>query len=172
MFINAVPYADYLNSLPKDIITAVLENVTTSHSHEQTFGDIMTPISFEIDFGQKSSNYTLYKQFLETKLTLATLSVKDTFPITIDIYTDGISRELHWDSNTDGAIWKTSLYDVGILNTGFGVTGQDYNGIFRQLIVKYSGKGKSIRHVISGNSKALFKFYSMDVRSRILPKKN
>ena len=172
IFINAVPYADYLNSLPKDLITAVLESVTTSHSYEQTFGNIMTPISFEIDFGQKSSNYTLYKQFLETKLTLATLSVKDTFPITIDIYTDGISRELHWDSNTDGAIWKTSLDDVGILNTGFGVAGQDYNGIFRQLIVKYSGKGKSIRHVISGKSKSLFKFYSMDVRSRILPKKN
>jgi hypothetical protein len=172
MFINAVPYADYLTTKPKELIPLVIENATTNHSHEETFGSIRTPISFQIDFGQKSSNYTMDKQFLETKFTLATLSIKDSFPIVIDIYTDGISRELHWDSNTDGALWKNSLDDVGVLNTSFAIKGQDYNGIFRQLIVKYSGKGKSIRHVISGTSKALFKFYSMDVRGRILPKKH
>ena len=171
-FINAVMYADFLDTLPKELIALVLENETTGHSHEETFTPISTPIPFEIDFGQKSSNYTLDKQFLETKFILATLSIKDSFPVSIDIYTDGVSRDLHWDANTDGALWKKSLDDVGILNTGFGVDDQDYNGIFRQLIVKYSGKGKSIRHVLSGTSKALFKFYSMDVRGRILPKKH
>jgi hypothetical protein len=169
---NAVPYADYLNSVPKDLVSAVIGNAATSHSYERSFEKIATPIRFEIDFGQKSSNYTLDKQFLETKLTLATLSSKDSFPLSLDIRTDGVSRELHWDANTDGAIWKSSLDDIGILNTGFGADGQDYGGVLRQLIVKYSGKGKTIRHIISGKSKALFKFYSMDVRGRILPKKH
>ena len=169
LFTNGVPYADYLNKKPDEIIELVLDNA--SGSYETVFSNVATPIQFEIDFGQKSSNYTLDKQFLESKFVFATLSAKDTIPVTLDIYTDGISRELHWDANTDGAIWKSSLDDVGILNTGFGVDGQDYNGILRQLIVKYSGRGKSIRHVITGESKSLFKFYSMDVRGRILPKK-
>lgn len=170
LFTNSVPYADYLNKKPNEIIELVLGNA--SGYYENVFNNVATPIRFEIDFGQKSSNYTLDKQFLESKFVFATLSAKDTIPVTLDIYTDGISRELHWDANTDGAIWKSSLDDVGILNTGFGVDGQDYNGILRQLIVKYSGKGKSIRHVITGESKSLFKFYSMDVRGRILPKKH
>jgi hypothetical protein len=170
LFTNSVPYADYLNKKPNEIIEHVLNNA--SGYYENVFNNVATPIRFEIDFGQKSSNYTLDKQFLESKFVFATLSAKDTIPVTLDIYTDGISRELHWDANTDGAIWKSSLDDVGILNTGFGVDGQDYNGILRQLIVKYSGKGKSIRHVITGESKSLFKFYSMDVRGRILPKKH
>jgi hypothetical protein len=168
---NAVPYADYLNSIPKDLVIAVLDNVVTSDSFVETFKNLATTIKFEIDFGQKSSNYTLDKQYLESKLILATLSSKEAIPLSLDIYTDGVSRELHWDANTDGAIWRTSLDSMGILNTGFGIDGQDYNGILRQLIVKYSGRGKSIRHVISGESKSLFKFYSMDVRGRILPKK-
>ena len=170
LFTNSVPYADYLNKKPNEIIEHVLNNA--SGYYENVFNNVATPIQFEIDFGQKSSNYTLDKQFLESKFVFATLSAKDTIPVTLDIYTDGISRELHWDANTDGAIWKSSLDDVGILNTGFGVDGQDYNGILRQLIVKYSGKGKSIRHIITGESKSLFKFYSMDVRGRILPKKH
>lgn len=163
--LHTIPYSDYLTTTPTELID-MLDTATI-----ETYSSIRTPIQFEIDFGQKSSNYTMDKQFLESKLILATLSSKDNFPLTIDIYTDGVSRELHWDANTDGALIKSGLDSYGVLNTSFVPDGADYNGIFKQLIVKYSGKGKSIRHVISGQSKTLFKFYSMNVRARILPKK-
>ena len=160
---QAIVYGDYLKHTPK---TLIYETVTTSNRPEYT------PIYFKIDFGQKSSNYTLPKQFVETKITLATVSSKDNFPISLDILTDGVSRNLHWDATTDGALWKTSENSIGVLNTGFNVENMDYSGIFRQLIVKYSGKGKSIRHIISGNAISEFKFYSMDVRYRVLPNKH
>ena len=158
---QCIPYGDYLDKTPEEIAQAYISQTALEY----------TPIQFEIDFGQKSSNYTLDKQFLETKLILATLSNKDRFPLSLDIYTDGMPKILHIDANTDAALWKTAANDLGILNTSFGVSGQDYNGIFRQLIVKYSGKGKTIRHIVSGESTSLFKFYSMNVRARILPKK-
>lgn len=170
IFLNSIPYADYLTRTPKELISDVLMH--NSSNYNEYFTGISTPIEFLIDFGQKSTNYTIDKQFLETKIILATLSAKDTFPLTLDIYTDGVARELHWDATTDSSLWKTSLNDVGILNTNFYPNDTDFNGIFRQLIVKYSGRGKSIRHVISGSSQSLFKFYSMDVRARILPKKH
>lgn len=163
---NVLSYADYLNSTPTELITLAEE------CDQEDIAAATTRIYFYLDFGQKSSNYTLDKQFLETKMILATLSAKDTIPLGLDIYTDGVSRVLHIDANTDGAVWKTAYSDVGILNTDYQPNGADYNNIFRQLIVKYSGRGKSIRHVLSGYSHSLFKFYSMDVRGRILPKKH
>lgn len=172
IFINSIPYGDCFNALPSELISIVLGDTLYNESYENSFKNLITPIYFEIDFGQKALNYTLYKQFLETKIILATMSTSDNFPILLDIYTDGISRDIHIDTNTDGALLKNSLDDVGVLNTDFKIDNQDYNGIFKQLIVKYSGKGKSIRHIISGNSKSLFKFYSMNVRFRVLPKKH
>lgn len=163
-----IPYGDLLNMTLVELYNAINQytiNATTSYI------SYIVPIEFNIDFGQKSSNYTLDKQFLESKLIFACMHVKDIFPVTLDIQTDGIQRPLHWDVNTDSALWKTNVEDVGTLSTDFGFDKQDYNGIFRQLIVKYSGKGKTIRHLIRGTTKTRFKFYSMDVRSRILPVK-
>lgn len=163
-----IPYGDYLT---KSLTELYIEINTKTKEANNLFEDYVTPISFQIDFGQKSSNYTVDKQFLESKLLFTTLHVKDIFPVTLTISTDGIQRPLHWDINTDSALWKNSLVQVGTLSTDFGIQDQDYNGIFRQLIVKYSGKGKTIRHLINGITKTKFKFYSMDVRSRVLPVK-
>ena len=80
-------------------------------------------------------------------------------------------NNLHLDINTDSAIWKNSFSQKGTLGTNIYDDNTDYDGIVRQLIVKYSSKGKTIRHILEGYSKTNFKFYSMDVRSRILPKK-
>ena len=131
----------------------------------------MTPISFAIDFGQKSSNYMLDKQFLESKLIFATLHPKDSFPVTLDITTDGFQRPLHWDCNTDSALWKTEYNEIGTLNTTFQDIDSEYDRILRQLIVKYSGKGKTIHYTLTGTSRYRFKFLSLNTRYRVLPNK-
>ena len=171
-----LPYADYLTYMPVEIANIVEERMEEAESIE-IFKDLYTEIPFNIDFGQKSSNYTLDKQYLESKLVFATYQSKDTFPITLDIETDGetmslVNKRIHIDPVTSAALWKTSNNEVGSLNTEFEFNDNtNHSGIMRQLIVKYSGKGKTIRHVLSGVSHTKFKFYSMDIRSRILPKK-
>lgn len=163
------PYADYL--------TTTIQEVYDKLNASENINNYTTPIAFIIDFGQKSSNYTLDKQFLESKLIFATLQSKDIIPIVLDIETDGenmsmSNNKIHIDPNTSGALWRTNIQDKGTLNTIFGFdTNTNYDGIMRQLIVKYSGKGKTIRHVISGKTISKFKFYSLDNRYRILAKK-
>lgn len=176
--IPKLPYADFLDTSLDDIYYYLSNNsifinddTNTIHIYNNNVQIQMTPIEYLIDFGQKSSNYTLYKTFLESKLTLATLHEKDTFPFNIYIEIDGMQSPLHWDVNTDSALWKNSFSQKGTLSTLFTSDNSNYNGIMRQLIVKYSGKGKTIRHLITGKSKYNFKFYSMDVKSRLLPKK-
>jgi len=165
-----LPFADYHKYTLAEINQFVIE-----HQHSNSVNDfktLFTQIPFIIDFGQKSSNYTLDKQFLETKMIFGTLQLKDVFPVTLDIETDGESPTIHIDANTDSALWKVSSDQKGTLGTTFAtVSGINYNGIMRQLIVKYSGRGKTIRHYLSGNSITRFKFYSLDSRYRILPKK-
>lgn len=172
---DELPYADYFNHDLKYIYEFVRDHINEASS--DIFKELYEPIVFSIDFGQKSSTYTLVKQFLETKFTFGTLQARDMFPITLDIETDGESMNskpdgIHIDANTDSALWKTNLDHKGTLSTVFGQSiNTNYNGIMRQLIVKYSGKGKTIRYLITGNSKSKFKFYSLDTRYRILAKK-
>lgn len=169
---NKIPYGD----LDKHTLTDLYNTLNNKGSYniKNIFSDknaFFTPIDFEIDFGQKSSNYTIDKQFLESKLLFASMHSKEVTPIKLTITTDGIQRPLHWDVNTDSALWKNSFEQLGTLSTDFGTINQEYDGLIRQLIVKYSGRGKTIRHLISGTSLTKFKFYSMDVKSRILPTK-
>lgn len=166
-----LPYGDYQKSTLLDIYDTIVNDNNQDWEVEDFLIENCIPIPFEIDFGQKSSNYTLDKQYLESKLIFSSEHPKDVFPVSLDITTDGIQRPLHWDANTDSALWKTDFHTKGTLNTDFAPTNVDSSGIFRQLIVKYSGKGKTIRHLIKGESKSKFKFYSMDVRSRTLPNK-
>jgi len=168
-----IPYGDYLLKTPLMLYSAINdEAINLINNGDIDFDDFnIAPMSFNIDFGQKSSNYTMDKQFLETKFIFATLHPKDLFPVTVDISTDGIQKPLHWDCNTDSAFWKDSLNYIGTLNTFFQEESSDYDGILRQLIIKYSGKGKTVRHTISGISRYRFKFISLLSRFRILPKK-
>lgn len=173
-----LPHVDFLDNTLKELYSFLKTSGVTVNTEENKLEDTsssaniqMYPIQYLIDFGQKSSNYTLYKTFLETKITLATLHEKDTFPFELYITTDGIETPLHWDVNTDSALWKNSFLHKGTVGTQFTTDIVEYNGIIRQLIIKYSGKGKTIHHTVTGKSMYNFKFYSMDVKSRILPKK-
>ena len=137
------------------------------------------PIAFMLDTGQKSSAMQYTKQFTESKFIIATMEMKDTFPIETTIYVDGvnliashryISNELQLittDPNTDGAFSRTNPEDIGYLNTNIiNDNGETFN-VIRQMILRYMGKGKTIRHVLKGESTFNFKIYVLYYRYRI-----
>lgn len=123
--------------------------------------NVYSPINFVIDSGQKTDNISTTKQYVETKIIFATMDDMDNFPVDVDIYIDGIHfKQTHIDVNSDGAILKQEpLNDSLILGTNIVTRDSDLLNTFRQFILRYSGKGKSIRHYISGNSTYNFKVY-------------
>lgn len=80
-------------------------------------------------------------------------------------------RSISTDITTDSALWKTSLSHIGTLSTQFVNNDSESTGTLRQIMLKYSGRGKTIQHIIRGNSKFKFKFYSLDYKYRNLPNK-
>ncbi len=127
------------------------------------------PIQYTWDTGQKADSIDSQKQFVESKIVFATLSERDMFPFTLWVAVDGDCRITKTDVSTDAPFWKTSTSDRGVLNTAIRLGGADTpaTGAFntlRQLVVRYSGKGKSIRHVIQGESVCNFKLYETYVR--------
>jgi hypothetical protein len=143
------------------------------------------PISFVLDTGQKTDSVVSTKQFVESKLVFATLDEKDSFPFTLHIAVDGDAHVTTMDVSTDAPFWKENQ-SMGeksplqhLINNSLGVVGTAFElGIdtpasgrvntLRQLVVRYSGKGKSIRHVIEGKSQANFKLYETYVRYKNL----
>lgn len=163
-----------------------LEWFKTKHGKEMLeYGDYLndtltnTAISFYLDTGQKSSNIQNTKQFTESKFIIATMDVKDTFPIQTAIYVDGISlvashkymagnlQLITTDASTDGAFSKTNPEDIAYLNTNIVTDNSDILNVMRQMILRYMGKGKTIRHVLKGNSTFNFKIYVLYYRYRM-----
>lgn len=150
-------YGDILEPIehPNDVITYI-ENVQ------------VTPIPYYVNSGQKTDRMSVTKQFKESKIVLATISPKFVFPFAIDISVDGTLYNIHKDANTDGSLWKTSETSVGA--TGMTLTTSTSNifNIIRQMYIRYSGRGKTIQHIISGDSYFNFKIYMVNYRYRIL----
>lgn len=155
-----VPYADILNTIPN------------LDSWYDLSSSTFAPIPFTLDSGQKSDSLANTKQFVESKFNLATLHQKDSFPMRITVYIDGCPHVITKDVNTDAAFWKESTSHVGTLNTSFITNDSDIFNVFRQMFIRYSGKGKSIRHIIEGESLYPFKIYEIDYRYRNLNTKN
>lgn len=167
--LDYIKYKDYYDKTVEDLNTWRDKNPLATPSDG-------TSINFEIDFGQKASNYTVDKQFLETKLLFGSKSEKDFFPIHIDVYTDGLFYE-SFVNEADSALMKRNFTvvnpHVGTVNTSF-IQNNNLSytsGVIRQMFIKYSGKGKTIAHKIYGQSNSGFKFYSMNCKYRLLPKK-
>lgn len=141
------------------------DNTTASEVH---------PINFSWDTGQKTDSVSNTKQFVESKLVFATLDERDSFPFTLYVAIDGDPRVTTMDVSTDSPFWKPNDFgssdpSKGVLNTNIRLGGAETpaTGAFntlRQLVVRYSGKGKSIRHVIQGESVCNFKLYETYVR--------
>ena len=136
------------------------------------------PIAFMLDTGQKTDSISNTKQFVESKLVFATLDDGDSFPFTTHVAIDGDPHIHTVDVSTDSPFWKPTNPNpdnpvLGVLGTSFGLGGEETpaSGKFntlRQLVIRYSGKGKSIRHVIEGESQCNFKLYETYVRYKNL----
>jgi hypothetical protein len=150
---------------------------------EYRYGDVLTvptsfsdksvtPIPFELDSGQKTDSLNYSKHFVETKFNVVTLNEKDCFPMSVVVHVDGCPHITTKDVHTDSAFWKQDVRHVGTLGTSFvydeGSTSPDIFNVFRQMFLRYSGKGKSIRHIIKGESQYPFKIYEIDYRYRKL----
>lgn len=157
------PYGDVL----VESENGILNDIETYGSDNSTL--VVTPIHFGLDTGQKAEAIVTTKQFVETKFVLATLDKADAFPMQLTVHIDGDPHIVTRDISTDAAFWKDSSAK-GILNTTFsGLSdNSDTFNVLRQLVVRYSGKGKSIRHILEGQSLSNFKLYETYIRYKLL----
>lgn len=155
--VKQFPYADYLTS-----------------SHVDENGDVVgaAPIYFEIDSGQKTDSMNFDKQFVESKFNVVTLHENDTFPMNVITQIDGNPFVTKMDINTDSAFWKTSLLHKGVLSTDFASEHTDLFNVFRQMYLRHSGKGRSVRYIVEGESIYPFKLYEINYRYRNLNTKH
>lgn len=163
------PYGDILVESENGITQDIMSYDTTNSTLK------ISPITFGLDTGQKAEAIVTTKQFVETKFVLATLDKADAFPMQLTVHIDGDPHIITRDISTDAAFWKDSSAK-GILNTTFsGVSDKsdksdksDIFNVLRQLVVRYSGKGKSIRHILEGQSLSNFKLYETYIRYKLL----
>lgn len=125
---------------------------------------VVTPIEFMFDSGQKTNDLSRTKQFVESKLLFATINEKEALPLNVVVTTDGLDKRLHFDVsnfnlNTDGVFWKDGPEDILTLGTNVGSENQNAFNVIRQMFIRYSGRGKSIRHIVYGKSCFNFKFF-------------
>ena len=160
-----IPYGDIVTASENGIVPD-LENF--DNSAYDTPAQI-TPISFEIDTGQKTEALFTQKQFVETKFVLTTSAIGPAIDMNVTVTTDGERSVVTRDISTDGAFWKT-VDNVGMLNAPFSQVADTHapRDVIRQLVLRYSGKGMSVRHIITGTSVSNFKLYETYVRYRLL----
>ena len=115
------------------------------------------PFNFLVDTGQKSYSMNNIKQFVESKLIFAILDSNDSIPLTVDVYVDNYSQILHVDPATSSSFWRKM--ESMILGSDIPAGASQYQPCIKQLFLRYSGKGYTIRHRISGLSYSNFKFY-------------
>ena len=135
------------------------------------YGDVLPsgiqPIEFEWDTGQKTDNIATAKQFVESKLMFATEDSFEDFNVTLTVAVDGDPHVTTLDVSSDAPFWRTDAA-VGALNTSLRLGDTAATGLFRQLIVRYSGKGRSVRHILSGKPTSNFRLYETYVRYKTL----
>lgn len=124
------------------------------------------PISFEIDTGQKTDTVSTTKQFVETKLVASTLHTKeDVFPMQLTISVNGEPKVITRDLTTDAG-FRTNLEngDGLVLGAESKTAQANIRKVPKQLICRYSGKGTSVRHILTGSSVYDFRIHEMYVR--------
>ena len=159
--LNSLPYADYV-----DYKLNELNNFGTTSENTK-----YKPIEFYLDSGEKTFNIVDTKQFVESKIILTTQSEQDTLNIDLDINVDGSPYPIHIDASTDAPLWKSSIWEKGSLSTLFVANATKNLNILKQGIFRYSGKGKSISHILKGKSIYNFKLYVIHYRFKNLNKK-
>lgn len=158
-------YGDYVNKTLGEL------------DEDKNGSDGHTPILFIFDSGQKTDRIAYTKQFTEAKVMCVTESQRDSFPCVVQVAVDGELRVHTIQVNTDSPFWKT---DSGFrtdddsddillsLNRNIYSDSADILNTMRQLIVRYSGKGHTVRFVLQGNSVCRFRIHSVLSRYRTL----
>lgn len=163
--------------LDSEVLTETVTDAVNGETQYPRYGDkvhgsedVVLPIPFELDSGQKTDRVADFRQFVETKFTLATLNPKSNFPFTAKVHVDGCPFVTTLDVNSESPFWKTNDSHVGTAGTLFdtGLSGEDTYNTFRQGYLRYSGKGRSVRHILTGQSLYPFKIYEIDYRYRNL----
>ena len=163
-------FAVYGNALYEVLFDA---DPDSSLKHCDSFQGVEVPIEFELDTGMKTDNISVQKQFVETKCIFATEDDKEIFPMEVIVAIDGDPHITRLDVNSDSPFWKSNKFDTGIVGTSFRLSnvetpGRSSSGILRQLVIRYSGKGRSIRHIFTGTSQSNFRLYETYVRYKTL----
>jgi hypothetical protein len=173
--LDTLPYGDILtrqSSTPENAYGTLIQDTVSeivSYFHSGNVNECVDAISFELDTGQKSDTISTTKQFVESKLVFATVHGDDAFPMQLTVHIDGDPHIVTKDISTDASFWKDNGAS-GVLNTTFnGLSSMsDSFNTLRQLVVRYSGKGKSIRHILTGKSLCNFKLYETYIRYKLL----
>lgn len=130
-------------------------------------------IPFELDSGQKTDGISNRKQFVESKFVFATEDDAEVFPMELTVAIDGDPHVTTIDVSTDAPFLKSNQ-TAGVAGTTFRLTndtevvGNSESGILRQLVVRYSGKGHAIRHILTGIAHSNFKLYETYVKYKPL----
>lgn len=159
--LNNIPYADYINVTLDD-----MEDFGTTD-----LKDKYIPISFNLNSGNKTFDIVNTKQFVETKIILATQSEQDIMPMQLNILIDGSPYPIHIDASTDAPFWKTNIWNRGSLSTLFISEKTINEKVLKQGIFRYSGQGKTILHLLQGSSIYNFKLYAFHYRFKNLTNK-
>lgn len=171
--VERLTYGDIYGIPFKDIHAKLVPSDGSGEPDYDSIEKNITPMQYGVDFGEKSARFTVSKQFLELKMNFSTLDPKDTFPFDLEVYSDGMPHELRIsiDPNTDAALLKPNQGYLGSLSTQFDMHESCISNTMRQLFVKYSGRGKTVRFRMEGESKTRFKLCTLDSRYRVLPNK-
>lgn len=155
---ESVPHGDFLT---RESITPPAEGGFPNPS----------PIHFILDSGQRTDNISLTRKFVESKFLLATLNAKSAAAkdLTVSIYVDGNPYKTRLKG--DGIVFKDMPNDIITLGDDSPSDGSDVYNSISQAFLRYSGKGKTIRHVIEGDSLYNFKLYEVFYRYRPMPNK-
>lgn len=157
-YIDNVPYGDFLTA---DSLTPTSTPDVDVPSPQ--------PIEFKLDSGQRTDNLSLTKKFSESKFLLATLNPNAAAKINVDIYVDGNPYKVRLKG--DGIVYKDSPEQILTLGENIQSEDSDARNTVSQVFLRYSGKGKTIRHVITGSSLYNFKLYEVFYRYRPMPNK-
>jgi hypothetical protein len=130
---------------------------------------VITPITFEIDSGEKSDDMGFNKNFVETRIAFGLQSEQQSIPLTVSVYADGHKQIIHKAVETDAAFWSDQLSDLSVLNTDLTASGSQIINTLKEFRLRHTGIGKTIRHVITGNSLTKFKLYVIYYKYRYLP---
>ena len=167
---QGLPYGDAIGfDASEGLTSADVDALLDTYYTNNTVSKSIVPIGFELDTGQKTDTISTTKQFVESKLVFATEHGDDSFPMQLVVHIDGDPHIVTKDISTDASFWKDNGVS-GVLNTtfnGLSPTSDSFNTL-RQLVVRYSGKGKSVRHILTGESLCNFKLYETYIRYKLL----